>query len=993
MSSAQVTTGVIAGVVVDPVDSRVPAAQVRLLNEGTGKQREVAAQSLGQFRFEFLELGVYTLEVQATGFKTERRTGIRLDRSGQFIDASMQLAVGDQVETVAVAAEYPLLNLGSAEQRESQRGDFLLELPVNRRDLTNIIDLGTGIQSAGGGRFVMNGLGAASFPITQDGTDATADYVEPSTNFSGGFNTINLISMEAIEEVQVSKGVLGAENGRMLSGNLNVVTKSGTNEFHGSGFYLKQDEALNARDPFLSRKGDFKYDQFGGSIGGPIIKNRVFFFTAAEWVRSDIAAAVSGTVPTQTLKDMVPGSLPTLKYVLDQFPTPTESVAPGALVGLYTAAGDQSVDDVNFNVKADAWLTQNMKLTGNYNFSNPQVLQPSIVAVNSRTFTGKGYRVNANLSLFSSRWNSETRFGFNRPDQERADAYFEAQDGDEDFVGGRRFPGIRALGFELAGELRQIGDAPQWSFDQKVAASLGDHSLKFVGMLFRQQYGRVNLENPRFDFGNVDDLLANQPSSVRFTFGTPKFRSTVQQFGLYLQDDWKANDRLTLNIGLRYDYFGAPSAEGEDGGPPHHFNPDGFDPGFVPRPFRPVDKPYEPSALNLAPRFGFAYRPGQKWVVRGGYGIMFAPLVGSISRSNIVMVAPDFPFRVQYSKAQAQEFGVGFDKIQFNEQALDLVSGVQGTTAFNIINPNIKAPYSQNISLLIERELLPSLMLETGFVGTRGSRFIVSQLYNEPDRITGQLPNPNAGTARYVHNADSTSYYSWQTAVRKRFADRYGFNVYYTWGKALSYGKGDVGSGELDNGQLQGFNELGNNRGPSDLDIKHDFKWDAVYEVPSFRDRAPVMRWLLGGWQVSTIFKYRSGLPFTVIQGGSAVGTRPDYVLGTEPIIGVTPGLVYLNRDAFSRVPMSPTSSSAIRPGTLGRNSLRGPTFWNTDLSLARNFRFAETMNLQVRADFLNAFNHRTYNNPVVDFNNGNFGRITSGGRPRGIQLYTRFTF
>ncbi len=993
--SAQVTTGIITGSVTDPSDATIGNAVLRLNNEETGKQREFITGPMGRFRFEFLELGVYTLEAQAPSFKTARQSGIRLDQAGQVADKRISLELGDQSETVTVVAEYPLLNVASAGQRESQQGDFLLELPVNRRDLSNLVDLGQGIQNAGGGRFVMNGLGAASFSITQDGTDATASFVEPSTNFSGGFNTINLISMEAIEEVQVSKGVLGAENGRQLSGNLNVVTKSGTNQFHGSGFYLMQDEALNARDPFLAEKGDFNYHQFGGSVGGPIRRNRAFFFAAAEWVRSDVAATVSETVPTQALRDMIPSNLPSLRLVLDQFPLPTESTDPGAMTGLYTAPGDQSTDDENLNFKSDAWLTQKIKLTGSFNYSNPELLQPRASAINPRTFTGKGYRVNVSLTAQSAVWNSETRFGYNRPDQERLDGYFNFQEEskEEDFFGGRRYPGIRALGFRQDGELRQIGNAPQYSFDQKASVLLGGHALKFGGMLFWQQYGRVNVENPRFEFSNADDLIANAPNRVRFTFGTPKFRATVPQFGLFLQDDWRVSNRLTLNLGLRWDYFGSPEAEGEDGGPPHHFNPDGFGPGFVLGPFRPIDEPYEASAFNLAPRFGFAYRPTDRWVVRGGYGIMFAPLVGSISRSNIVMVAPDFPFRVQFSKSQSAALGVGFDEVQFNEQAIDLVTGPAGTPAFNVISPNIRPPYSQNFSLIVERELMRELMIETGFVGTRGVRFILSQLYNEPDRITGELPNPNTGTARFVHNADSTTYYSWQSALRKRFGERYGFNVYYTWGKALSYGKGDVGSGELDNGELQGFNELGNNHGPADLDVKHDFKWDTVYEVPTFRNRGPAMRWIVGGWQVSAVFKYRSGLPLTVIQGDSAVGTRPDYMAGSDPVIGITPGLVYLNGNAFSQVPISDASGAAIRPGTLGRGAIRGPSSWNADLSFAKNIRFGEAMKLQIRADLLNALNHRTYNNPITDIDSGNFGRITSGGRPRGIQIYTRFTF
>jgi hypothetical protein len=282
-------------------------------------------------------------------------------------------------------------------------------------------------------------------------------------------------------------------------------------------------------------------------------------------------------------------------------------------------------------------------------------------------------------------------------------------------------------------------------------------------------------------------------------------------------------------------------------------------------------------------------------------------------------------------------------------------------------------------------------MIETGYVGSRGVKFILSRPYNQIDRITGLRPNQDIGTARFVSNGDSTVYHSWQSAFRKRLSDGFDLNVYYTWGKVLSYGQADVISGDLEDGFLQGFYEVDNNRGPAPTDVAHDFKWNAIYPLPELLDRIPAYRWTLGGWAVSAIYSYQSGTPLTIIQGDSAVGTRPDVVAGVDPVLGVRPDLRYLTRDAFDPDPM--VQGVAIRPGNLGRGTVRGPGGWMLDFSLAKGFHFGEGSRLEIRADLLNAFNHRTYANPNTDLDSGGFGGITSGGPSRDIQIGARFEF
>ncbi|MPZ21752.1 MAG: hypothetical protein GEV06_28275, partial [Luteitalea sp.] len=493
---AQLTTGTITGSAVDSSGARVPGATVTLTNEQTGRVRDAVTGPSGGFRFEFVELGVHALKLELDGFRTEHRTGIRLGQAGQVVLLDVELHVGELADAVTVEAGLPNLATSTSEQRESHSGEEAAELPLGRRDLTEIVDLAAGVQEGRNpGTFIMNGLGSGSLTISQDGTDATSNLEEPATAFSGGFNTLNIVSLEAVDDVQVTKGVLPAEFGRALSGNLNVVTKSGTNVFHGSGVYMVRDDALNARNPFVPTKAEESYKQFAASLGGPILPRRAFFFAASELVRSSTAGSVSATVPTDALRARIPQTLPTLRHVVSLLPSPTETTAPGALTGTYVGPGDQKVDDGNNIVKMDFGLTDTMRVTWNYNYAN--------------------------------------------------------------------------------------------------------HAFKLGGMYFRQQYSNLNLENPRFSYASLDDLIDNIPNEIRFTFGTPRFLATVNQFGLFVQDDWRVTHNLTLNLGLRWDGFGSAYAEGEDGGPPHHFNPDGFDESFVLGPFRPFDRPYEPAWFNL----------------------------------------------------------------------------------------------------------------------------------------------------------------------------------------------------------------------------------------------------------------------------------------------------------------------------------------------------------------------------------------------------------
>jgi outer membrane receptor protein involved in Fe transport len=316
--------------------------------------------------------------VEAPGFRPYTVPAIPLG-AGQKLRLTAPLELGAVADTVTIAAQPPLVNAVSPEQRQSISELEVKQLPLARRDVSNVIALGSGIQqdTARGNAYVMNGLGKSAASITMDGIDASASPELPQTNLDGGFNYIGVVSLEAVEEVQVTKGVFAAEYARALSGNVNVITKSGTNELHGSLFESFISEELNARNQLLANKPGLTFNQFGGSLGGPVLRNKIFLFGAYEAYRERSFSAVQGDVPSQLLRDMLVARVPAYQQALDYFVLPNQSL-PNPLIGRYVGAGSLSSNADHFVVKPDVWLWSGGRLRGTYIADNSDRTIPRI---------------------------------------------------------------------------------------------------------------------------------------------------------------------------------------------------------------------------------------------------------------------------------------------------------------------------------------------------------------------------------------------------------------------------------------------------------------------------------------------------------------------------------------------------------------------------------------------------------------------------------------
>ena len=999
-ASAQITTATFYGVVQDPTGAVIPNAEAELLHEETENARTRQTSATGEFTFEFLPVGPYTLRIMSQGFKTHSETGIILG-AAQRLRRTFTMEIGVTTEVVEVIGTAPLVNSVSAEQRESISDLEVSELPLGRRDISDIIALGTGIiqgerTNRRGKQFMMNGLGRSGANISMDGIDASASPELPQTNMDGGFNYIGVVSMEAVEEIQVSKGAFNAEYGRTLSGNINVITKSGTNNWHGSGFELFSSEELNARHSTLRSKEPFTYNQFGASIGGPIIRNKLFIFGTYEGYRERSFTPVNGDVPTQSLRSDLIAAVPEYQMILDILPLPNQPHDPDDFAARFIGPGQLYANTDHFVVRPDAWLTDNIRITGTYVADDPDRFIPRVSPQNSRLFRGNIDRYSIAVTAFGPQWSSESRYGWNRAHRERDDVLFQLKDPlqEEKTFGGRRIPSINIdeAGFGAGGgEYQPTGFAPNWSIDQKISYTKGKHSLKFGVQFFSNATGRANVENPQFTYGTVADALANTPTRVGFQFGVSPYEQRAESYGLFVQDDWRVTNKLVLNLGLRYDAYGGWVATGDTtDGPPHIFNAPLQFPDFLVGDRLPVDRPIEPDRNNFSPRFGFAYdlNAQGKTVIRGGVGISSTQVNPTVFSGTQINSATE-PFESQFSANEVAELGITYPA--YNEDVLPLVAGNAARASYRLVDANARAPYAVNYTFSIQRTLAPSLMLETAYVGNRGVKFLMDRHYNLPDRFTGIRPNPNSGGSLYFDNSESTHYHSWQTSLRKRYSANLLFNMHYTWGKIINYGTGDNGALAA-RAFVQEFFDVHSNRGPSFDDVNHFFVMDVIYDLPAFNGHNSFVRHALGGWQVAGIWRSRTGFPVTLDQRTSRARSRPDVIDPANAVID-DGGRQWLNPAAFARVPLVSKTNQPTRPGNSGRGSLPSPGSFVIDFAFGKSFAITEKVSFNLRADMLNALNHTNPSGLVTRINSGSFGILRNALPARQMQLHARISF
>ncbi len=1005
-AAAQVTTATLYGLVTDPTAAVVPGAAVTLTNSQTTEAFHKTSGSTGEFEFDFLPVGTYTLRIEAQGFKAYESRGIALS-AGQQARQTYALDVGSVNETVSVEGTAPLLNAVSSEQQQSIDNSESSQLPVQKNNFSGLLEVGTGVSNAGGA-VRMNGVGKTGTGYSVDGTNASGNTEGRLASTYGASDYVNIMSMQGIQEIQTIKGTMPAEYGDALGGHVNLITKSGTNQWHFGLFENFQSEILNARNQVLTTKAPVTFNQYGGSVGGPIRKNRIFIFADYEGYHENAFQVVQGSVPTQQVVSQLEAAVPAYTTALATLPLPNQPTAPNATTGIYIAGPNEVHRDNHVDVKGDIQITDNTRLSLTYSHGRPFESIPGIYVngIDDREYFNTLERGTAALTHGGASWTSESRFGYSLANLTRTDAFFNVLNPagvKETLAYGEIFPLIStSLGWSTASSEYYNIVGPTINADQKVSKTIGRHSLKFGGDYLDQCCSRTNPQNPSFSYQTLAQLLANTPTTISPTFGNGVYTAHLYEFGFFAQDDYRVTKNLVLNIGIRYDYYSNlvvhPNPNG--GATTNFYNPNGLlDSNFDVGPIRNVNDPYNPdTGVNLGPRFGFAYSPGTngKTVIRGGFGIIFSAQVpGAMWQS--VQVSPAIPFRAA-NLTQQQILSQGLKFPLYNDDIARIITAQEATTGitsvFSVFQPNLQNPYTEQYSFSIQRELASSLMLESAFVGVRGVKLLAERLIDTPDRITGLLPNPNLSATYYLDDSQQSSYTSWQTSLRKRYSRNLSGSAHFTWSKALSTEGGDIGAyyqGDTNTGYIQNFFDMKSARGPSSGDVKFYFVAESLYDLPGLKGwnsgAYRVGRFVLGGWQASGIVTAQTGGAVTLTQSSTLSGSRPDYIGGNPILSNYSTTLQYLNPAAFTRVPLSTASGETIRAGDIGTGAIRTPGLWNLDFSLGKNFNITEKLRLQYRLEMFNALNHTNLSGLVVEITNPRFGQLTSTAGARVLQM------
>jgi hypothetical protein len=1081
MLVGQTFRGTILGTVTDPSGAVVAGATVKVRNVATGLERTTATSADGSYAAPELPIGTYSVIVSLAGFQTAVTNNVEVNvATERRVDVAFK--TGQVSERVEVSGE----ELSHVETTSAELGGTLTtstieNLPVNGRDYTKLIYLNPGVagspdqisDSPGSfGTFSMNGSRGRANNFLLDGTDMNDGFRnDPAINEAGVFgDPATILPIDAVAELRVLSNY-EAEYGRNSGGVINIVTKSGANELHGSLLEYNRTSSIGgARNLFnnVGSQDPFHNNQFGGSLGGPIIKDRTFFYVDYEGQRESGAQSGTSCVPdprqiaADETANGAPNSVIAALLARNPWPTPNKpdpAFTPSASGTLYDIGCPLGVNNLavstrftnrvdSFIGKVDHNFNPNNLLTGRYYFGDSdqsfpfaQLAGGLLPGFNTTTPTRVQLVSISYVKVVNANQVNEARLGWNRfvegffpEDHSFNPASIGLDTGvSSPFDFGLPKITVASGGFSVIGATNSIPRSrvdSNWHFIDNYSLKLGRHDIKF-GYEFRRttiQLIQDNTYRGRLSFPDLTTFLEGDPSGGKITQGNSKRHSFENNHGLYIQDSFRWTPRLTLNYGMRWDYFGVV---GEKNNLFYQFDPTS---GSV----APTSQLYGKDLNNFAPRIGFAYDVTGKGrtVVRGGWGLFYDAFAQDIFLGHA-------PYNCAFCPGAAYTgFGPGaISSAGANAGPLSsttpVFSGFSGLGDFFGTAKNIRTPYTQNFNLNVQQQF-GKAFVQVGYVGARGTKLFRFRDINQPSQaqITafdtstapggqcfglvapncpiGGFDGPdgvNFNVARpfsnyfYVNQEESSAsstYHALQTSLNVNNWHGLTSAVNFVWSHSIDNASD---SEDFIPNAAQPNNSLAANleRGNSNFDIRRRFTWNFGYELPKMSGS---MTKLKNGWGLDGVLNLQDGQPFQLnynFEGdysGSGEGfDRPDVV---GPIRYGKAPFNFLDLTSF-QVPctfgnttsITATGDSNCQAGTrhfgnLGRNALRAPAFKEVNLSLFKNTLLTERVTLQFRAEFFNIFNHPNYANPnlpnfITDPASAGIGTATSATPGRGL--------
>lgn len=1022
-------TGVL-GIVSDASGGIVPGANVTVTNVATGVEQTVVSGADGRFEVRYLVPGDYVVEVAIQGFRTERRTFSL--RMSQLMRLEVRLQVGDLAEKVEVVAAGQLLETQSGVTGNVVTAETISNLPLSGRNFAALGNLSAGVV-ASGSQFRASGARGMYQQVSFNGVTALNNR---------GNNLLMHPSIDAIEEFKVQSTNYTAEYGGHAGANVQLQLKSGTNRFHGSIFDYFRDDALDSRNffaPAPSPKPQLERQQFGGVLAGPIVRNRTFFMFSYEGVREKRQNVSQTNVLTDAMRrgdfsgvstvirdpltglpfpaNVIPIDRldPLAVSMINQFqPLPNQS-GSNNLRGL-TLAEDESNQ---FITRIDHVLSPKQKVFGHYLYMSAD--RPT-TPINTNFPVARNLNNHSAAVQHVTTWSAsilnEMRFGYMRGDLNRLSPRRTSGFSVVDDLGihgmlvggpsGRPpneleigFPSISIQGFNGFGDStggEGVDKSQTYQFVNNFTLIRGSHALK-MGADIRRLMGDATSTNAAFGaFEFTRDIAGH--AAAAFMLGYPRVTRSpegipvggIRQWrsGFYFQDDWRVMPRLTVNLGLRYDYNQVPKdINGVSRTLRFDLDPNG--PVLWPEPGEVVDKLYFNKHRHWAPRLGFAYQMSERMVLRGGYGVFNMAL----HLDNINTLGTNPPTAsIQVTNPTLNPIATLANPFPAALVPADPIFNVTSAE----VDRNHRDGYYQNWNIAVGYELSRSAVAEVRYVGSKGTNLDTSLTnFNSPDPdpnasaldIQQRRPYPAFGRIRMWMTDGESDYHSLQSEFKHRGPWGLNLSLAYTLSQLKDNQQGGLNASR---GRRQNPRSLEGEYAASADDQRHRLVAGYVWDIPFGSSLTGFSGALLHGWQLSGIAIFNSGSPVYIGQDGDSLNVdsgdiRPNLVPGQDPSLPRSERTMerWFNTDAFER--------ATLTYGTSPRNPVVGPGRKVVDLSLAKSFRVREGQQFEFRVEAFNAFNWVNWNNPNGTLGNSNFGVISSAAAAREMQLSLRYVF
>jgi hypothetical protein len=1023
----QVVGATLSGTVKDPSGAIVPHAQIAIKNVATQINTVATTNSEGFYAAPNLLPGTYQVEASARGFATAVQSSITLTVGAQQV-LNFVLTVGQVSEKVQVTGIAPAVELASSSIGAVVDAKSIVDLPLNGRDWTQLatlqpgvysiqsLQIATGATTTRGNRGIGNEVSISGTRPQSNNYRLDGISILDYANGSPGSVLGVTLGVDAIAEFSVLTTNYSAEYGRTSGGVVNAVTRSGTNQIHGDAYWFLRDGKLDARNYFDTTKPPFHRNLFGVSAGGPIRKDKTFFFANYEGFRQDQSSTTIANVPSQDARNGILHNAdgttttitvdPVVPPYFGLYPLPNAGLVGTGDTGLFKTADNATTSEDFYTVRIDQKFSQRDSIFGTWvhdagSDKTPDVFRDGIFGNTSSSQT----LALEETHTFSPSVVNSIRGGYHRVVVHGAESLQAVNPLITDVSLGT-FPGLPTpqlsitglTDFTTAGVGPYTGDYYVWnSFQTYDDAFLtkGQHSIKFGFAFERMQTHHQLASRPTgsFNFDSLADFLTNHPKKFRGQLPSTNSARTALQylFGGYIQDDWRVRSNLTLNLGLRYEAVTVPTEDQNklvnlltfSSPPPGHLGSPYFN---------------NPTLRNLEPRVGFSWDPFHdgKTAVRGAFGIYDILPLNNVFIQTESQSAP-------FSQVLAVK---GLPPGSFPKGPAEVTTIPPTQLRTNLIDPNPRRNYVMHWNLNVQRQLTPSITAMVAYVANSGVHMenisdddnlviptLTPQGYLWPAPAgSGTILNPTVGAVRGIFWDGNALYHALQVGVSKRMSHGLQVQGSYTWGKSI-----DTGSSiSLGNTYVNSITSLlwfcnWCRRGLSDFNIAHNLAVNYIWDVPAPKNWGAVGSFVWGGWQLGGIITAQTGTPFTPLIGGDPLGTNntesfayPNRLTGSGCSSAVNPGhpsnyvklncfglplaSASLNCSPFGApdAPIAGTCANLL--GNVGRNSVIGPGLVTFDASLFKNNyirRISETFNVQFRAEFFNVLNRPNFAVPV----------------------------